>query len=159
VSLALRPAPVTHQWMTEGPLLGDPVTATEGLTLLEAASPHAEALAIATRLRAAAEDGTTAALISPDRMLTRRVAAQLDRWGIVPDDSAGTPLALSPPGRFLRHVAASWAERLTAEGLLVLLKHPLTHGAPGARPRTSSTPATSSFTSVATGRRSRPRHP
>ena len=67
VSLALRPAPVTHQWMTEGPLLGDPSTAIQALSLLEAPSPHAEALAIATRLRKAAEDGTTAALISPDR--------------------------------------------------------------------------------------------
>jgi double-strand break repair protein AddB len=128
VSLALRPAPVTHQWMTEGPNLGDPAAATQGLSLLEAPSPHAEALAIATRLRKAAEDGTTAALISPDRMLTRRVAAQLDRWGIVPDDSAGTPLALSPPGRFLRHVAGLMGQRLTAEDLLVLLKHPLAHG-------------------------------
>jgi double-strand break repair protein AddB len=128
VSLALRPAPVTHQWMTEGPLLGDPAAANEGLSLLEAPSPHAEALAIAIRLRKAAEDGTTAALISPDRMLTRRVAAQLDRWGILPDDSAGTPLALSPPGRFLRHVAELIGQRLTAESLLVLLKHPLTHG-------------------------------
>jgi ATP-dependent helicase/nuclease subunit B len=44
-------------------------------------------------------------------MLTRRVAAQLDRWGIVPDDSAGTPLALSPPGRFLRHVADLMGQR------------------------------------------------
>jgi double-strand break repair protein AddB len=128
VSLALRPAPVTHQWMTEGPLLGDPSPATQGLSLLEAPSPHAEAVAIATRLREAAERGTTAALISPDRMLTRRVAAQLDRWGIVPDDSGGTPLALSPPGRFLRHVAELMGRRLTAESLLVLLKHPLSHG-------------------------------
>ena len=129
VSLALRPAPVTHQWMTDGPRIGDLTGATQGLTLLEAPSPHAEALAVALRLRKAAEDGVTAALISPDRMLTRRVAAQLDRWGIVPDDSAGVPLALSPPGRFLRHVAALIGRRLTAEDLLVLLKHPLAHGA------------------------------
>jgi double-strand break repair protein AddB len=135
LSLALRPAPVTHQWMTEGPLLGDPSAATKGLSLLEAPSPHAEALAIATRLRKAAEDGTPAALISPDRMLTRRVAAQLDRWGIVPDDSAGTPLALSPPGRFLRHVAGLMGQRLTAEDLLVLLKHPLAHGTSAERGR------------------------
>jgi inactivated superfamily I helicase len=61
-------------------------------------------------------------------MLTRRVAAQLDRWGIVPDDSAGQPLALSPPGRFLRHVASLFGQKLTAEALLILLKHPLAHG-------------------------------
>jgi ATP-dependent helicase/nuclease subunit B len=133
VSLALRPAPVTHQWMTEGPALGDPVEVTTGLTLLEAPSPHAEAIAIAVRLRKAVGDGVTAALISPDRMLTRRVAAQLDRWGIVPDDSAGQPLALSPPGRFLRHLARMMARKITAEDLLVLLKHPLAHGRAGER--------------------------
>lgn len=127
VSLAMRPAPVTHQWMTEGPGLGDLRPAFRDVSLVEATSPHAEALTIAVRLRKAAEDGTTAALVSPDRVLTRRVAAHLDRWGLVPDDSAGQPLALSPPGRFLRHVAGLFGRRLSAEDLLVLLTHPLTH--------------------------------
>ncbi|MGJ8621801.1 MAG: double-strand break repair protein AddB [Yoonia sp.] len=127
VSLSLRPAPVTSQWLTEGPELGDLVAATEGLTLVEAASPRAEAETIALRLRQAAEDGVTAALISPDRMLTRQVTAALDRWDIKPDDSAGLPLALSPPGRFLRHVADLFGKPLTGEALLILLKHPLCH--------------------------------
>ena len=126
VSLSLRPAPVTDQWMIEGKLLLDLATATAGLTLIEAPSPRAEALAIALRLRKAAEDGTTAALITPDRGLSRQVTAALDRWGILPDDSAGRPLILSAPGRFLRHVAALFGRKLTAEALLVLLKHPLT---------------------------------
>ncbi|WP_342069443.1 hypothetical protein [Yoonia algicola] len=39
VSLSLRPAPVTDQWLAEGPDLGDLHKATEGLTLVEAASP------------------------------------------------------------------------------------------------------------------------
>ncbi|WP_375687933.1 double-strand break repair protein AddB [Pseudooceanicola sp. LIPI14-2-Ac024] len=127
VSLALRPAPVTDQWMREGPELPDLSGAMADVTLVEAPSSRAEALAIAMRLRQAAEDGVTAALITPDRMLTRQVAAALDRWAIVPDDSAGLPLQLSPPGRFLRHVADLFANRLTAEALLTLLKHPLTH--------------------------------
>ena len=42
----------------------------------------------------AAETGQTAALITPDRMLTRQVSAALDRWNILPDDSAGLPLQL-----------------------------------------------------------------
>lgn len=129
VSLALRPAPVTDQWREEGPALTGLGTAMERVTLLEAPSARAEALAIAMRLRQSVEEGRTAALISPDRMLTRQVAAALDRWDIVPDDSAGQPLALSPPGRFLRHVAELQAGPLTAEALLSLLKHPLTHGA------------------------------
>ncbi len=127
VSLALRPAPVTDAWMDEGPRLRDLDDATADMTLIEAPSPRAEALSIALRLRQAAETGQRAALITPDRMLTRQVAAALDRWNILPDDSAGTPLHLSPPGRFLRHVAGLFTERLTGEALLTLLKHPLTH--------------------------------
>ncbi|MHA7874824.1 double-strand break repair protein AddB [Roseivivax sp.] len=128
VSLALRPAPVTDQWRAEGPELPPLRAATEGMTLLEAANPREEAVAIAMRLRQAAEDGTRAALVTPDRVLTRQVSAALDRWNIVPDDSAGQPAQLSPPGRLLRQVAALLHEELTAESLLALLKHPLCHG-------------------------------
>ncbi len=127
VSLALRPAPVTHAWLTEGPALGGLAEATAGVSLIEASTQRLEALVIAVRLRRAVEDGVTAAVISPDRNLTRRVAASLDRWGIVPDDSAGEPLSLSPPGRFLRHVTTRFGARLTVEDLLVLLKHPITN--------------------------------
>lgn len=127
LSLALRPAPVTDAWMSEGPQLTGLDAATRDVTLVEAPSPRAEALAIALRLRKAAEDGQTAALITPDRMLTRQVAAALDRWDILPDDSAGQPLQLSPPGRFLRHVAGLFCKPLASDALLTLLKHPLTH--------------------------------
>ena len=134
ISLALRPAPVTDQWREEGPALPDIGAATAGLTLIEAPGPRAEALAIALCLRAAAEAGETAALITPDRVLTRQVTAALDRWGILPDDSAGLPLPLSAPGRLLRLTAAARAEPLTAEGLLALLAHPLTHSGAGRGP-------------------------
>lgn len=127
ISLAMRPAPVTHAWLTEGPKLDDINGATNELTLIEAPTPRAEALAIALRMRKAIDDGQSAALITPDRMLTRQVTAALDRWNILPDDSAGTPLQLSPPGRFLRHVSGLFAQKLDAEALLTLLKHPLTH--------------------------------
>lgn len=133
VSLALRPAPVTDQWMTEGARLADLPAATEGMTLIEAPDPRSEALAIALILRQAAETGARAALITPDRLLTRRVSAALGRWGILPDDSAGQPLPLSPPGRFLRHVAAVMGRKLTLEALFVLLKHPLTATGAGNR--------------------------
>lgn len=133
VSLALRPAPVTYQWQSEGADLKDLTEATNDLTLVVASSPRAEAEAIALRLRQAVDDGITAALITPDRMLTRQVAAALERWDITPDDSAGLPLPLSPPGRFLRHVADLFGERLTGEALLTLLKHPLTHSGSAGR--------------------------
>ncbi|MES2845748.1 MAG: double-strand break repair protein AddB [Pseudomonadota bacterium] len=131
ISLSMRPAPVTDQWLTEGQTLPDLITATDGMTLIEAQSPRSEALAIALILRRAAEDGQTAALITPDRNLTRQVTAALDRWGILPDDSAGRPLALSAPGRFLRHVAGLFGRKLTADALLTLLKHPLAFSSPG----------------------------
>ncbi|MEO3417113.1 double-strand break repair protein AddB [Roseovarius sp. CAU 1744] len=127
ISLALRPAPVTDQWLTDGPALDRIDSAMQDVTLLEAPTPRQEALAIAMRLREAAENGQSAALITPDRTLTRQVTAALDRWDILPDDSAGTPLHLSPPGRFLRHVGDLFRQRLSAELLLTLLKHPLTH--------------------------------
>jgi len=127
VSLAMRPAPVTDQWLSDGPRLPALEDATRSLTLLEAPSPRDEARAIAMRLRQAAEDGTTSALISPDRMLTRRVTALLDRWGILPDDSAGTPAQLTAPGRLLRHIAQLRVNGPTADALLTILKHPLCH--------------------------------
>ncbi|TNF64888.1 MAG: double-strand break repair protein AddB, partial [Rhodobacteraceae bacterium] len=127
VSLALRPAPVTHAWREEGPRLPDPDAAFADVTLVEAETPRAEARAIALRLRQAAEEGQTAALITPDRMLTRQVSALLDRWGIEADDSGGLPLNQSPPGRLLRQVAQLFSAPLTADLLLALLKHPLCH--------------------------------
>ncbi|MEM6938675.1 MAG: double-strand break repair protein AddB [Pseudomonadota bacterium] len=130
IALSLRPAPVTDTWLSEGPKLIDVGEACAKLTLLEAQSPRQEALAIAARLRKAVAQGTRAALITPDRMLTRQVTAALDRWNILPDDSAGTPLHLSPPGRFLRHVAELFVKKLDALMLLTLLKHPLCHSGP-----------------------------
>ncbi len=127
VSLSLRPAPVTDQWLRDGPDLGDLRDATQGITLVEAASARDESLTIALILRGAAEEGQTAALVSPDRMLTRRVTAHLDRWGIEPDDSAGRPLALSAPGRFLLHIATLVQRRPSSAEFVALLKHPLCH--------------------------------
>ncbi|MDE9450125.1 double-strand break repair protein AddB [Aliiroseovarius sp. Z3] len=133
VSLALRPAPVTDQWQVEGKAFQGIEAATENLTLIETRTPRAEALAIATVLRRSVQDGRSVALITPDRNLTRQVAAALDRWRIVPDDSAGRPLALSAPGRLLRQSAQLLCEETSGEMLLALLKHPLTHSTAGTR--------------------------
>ncbi|HEY0214206.1 MAG TPA: double-strand break repair protein AddB [Paenirhodobacter sp.] len=126
VSLALRPAPVTDQWMTEGRALRGLPETCAGITLIEAPDERREALSLALILRQAAQDGQKAALITPNRMLTRRVAAALDRWGILPDDSAGEPLQLTAAGRLLRHVARMRGQRLMIEPLMILLKQPLT---------------------------------
>lgn len=127
VSLALRPAPATDHWLSEGPDLENLDQAISGITWLEAPEPRREAMTIALRLRQAVEDGETAAVITPDRNLTRRISTALSRWGITPDDSAGVPLIQSAPGRFLLHVFDLATDQITAETLLILLKHPLTH--------------------------------
>ncbi|MFC3527563.1 double-strand break repair protein AddB [Paracoccus mangrovi] len=126
ISLALRPAPVTDQWIEEGPRLGPLIPATEGLTLIEAEKPGEEAEAIALIIREAVEEARPVTLIAADRMLTRRVQSALDRWGIIPDDSAGQPLPLTAPGLFLRHIADLYGRALTLDAVLVLLKHPVT---------------------------------
>ena len=55
------------------------IDTSQGLALIEAPNPRAEALAIALALRKAAGDGQRAALITPDQTLVRRVTAALDR--------------------------------------------------------------------------------
>ena len=72
------------------------------MTLIEAANERDEALTIAAALRGAiVEPKATAALVTSDRDLARRVSAELLRFGIRADDSGGTPLARTPPGEFL----------------------------------------------------------
>lgn len=134
ISLGMRPAPVTDQWRAEGGLLRPQLAAAAArLTWIEASDEKHEALAIALLLREAADTGQRAALITTDRTLARRVTAELDRWGLIPDDSAGRPLSLTPPGVLLRLVADCLGTRLTPHALLALLKHPLVASGPGAR--------------------------
>ncbi len=133
ISLSLRPAPVTSQWRREGPRLGDLRSVTSALALIEAPQQRDEAQAIAVALREALAEKRTAALITPDRTLGRRVAAALARWNIAPDDSGGRPLSLTPPGRFLRQVAQLLGAAASAEDLIALLKHPLTRTGSGDR--------------------------
>jgi ATP-dependent helicase/nuclease subunit B len=125
---ALRPAETTESWRGFAS-----TTDRERLTLslreverVDCPTPEEEARVIALRLRAALElPGKRAALITPDRALARRVAAELRRWEIEIDDSAGRPLALTPPAVFLRLVAEMVDQRAAPAALLALLKHPL----------------------------------
>lgn len=124
---ALRPAPVTHRWREALPVLrAEAEAATSGLELIEAASPAREADAIALVMREALErpEGRVA-LVTADGNLVRRVTASLRRWGLVPDDSGGMPLALTPPGVFITMVADMLCRPFDQVALLALLKHPL----------------------------------
>ena len=91
--------------------------ALAGVCKVETPTAHDEAEAIALILRRAIETpGKTAALVTPDRMLARRVAARLKRYDLVIDDSAGVPVARTVPGAFLDLVLGAAASGLRAAG-------------------------------------------
>ena len=117
---ALLPAAaLSHAWRTEAP---PPIA---GLFTLEASDQQQEAVAIAMALRHAVETpGRRAALVTPDRGLAARVAAEIARFGIVADDSAGEPLAHTPPAVFLRLLARAAASGFAPTVLLGALQAP-----------------------------------
>ena len=124
IEMALRPPEGLEAWTVHRPAIWSPGLA--GLARLEAPDAQSEAAAIALTLREALEvPGARAALVTPDRDLARRVAAELVRHGIVADDSAGEPLGTTPAGAFLRMVARMVAEDFAPVPLLATLKHPL----------------------------------
>jgi len=103
--------------------------ALAGVALVECLNPQQEAGAIALMLREKLEvPGATAALVTPDRDLARRVAAELQRFGVLIDDSAGTPLDRTAPGTFLRLLLTMIEADGAPAELLALLQHPLSSG-------------------------------
>lgn len=130
LSQALRPPPTTHAWLDLLEQSGHNFAqGFANFALLELRDPREEALAIACALREALETpGRTAALVTPDRSLARRVAAELTRWDIAIDDSAGTKLSRTPPAAFLALLARAAADGFSPVALLSLLKHPLAGG-------------------------------
>ncbi len=129
VSEALRPAAATDRWQAT---LNDPGfvaragSAMANVAAIEAASAEEEAMAIAVVLREAQEQpGKTAALVTPDRALARRVLAALARWSVPVDNSGGDTLPDTPPGVFARLVAEVALGGAEPGPLLALLKHPM----------------------------------
>ena len=127
-SEAMRPANATGQWhqrLAELDVARHIADAMHKLTVIEAPNPEMEALAIAVAMREARELNLSAALVTPDRALARRVMAALDRWHLAYDDSGGDPLLDTPVGIFARLAARTACEGLEPPTLLALLKHPL----------------------------------
>ena len=120
-----RPAAVTAAWQRlgdGGELPGR--TALGKLKILTAQDRREEASLIALCLREVLEiPEKTAALITPDRPLAELVIAELQRWDITIEDSAGRPLASTPTGKFLQLLANTMADDLAPLSLLSLLKH------------------------------------
>ncbi|MGZ2411225.1 ATP-dependent helicase/nuclease subunit B [Sphingomonas sp. F9_3S_D5_B_2] len=125
VTNAMTSAAFSDKWSTLAP----PDRRLTGVRAAEFADPAAEAQGIAIALRQALETpGRTAALVTPDRMLARRVSALLKRWGVDADDSAGRALSETAPGTLLLAIAGAAAEEFAPVPLLALLKHPLVGG-------------------------------
>jgi ATP-dependent helicase/nuclease subunit B len=129
-SEAFRPAATTDRWQArlktpEFSAAAD--RAMAGISVVETASAEEEALAIAVCLREALESpGRTAALVTPDRALARRVVTALERWRVAVDDSGGDRLAETPAGTFARLAAEVALGGFEPAPLLALLKHSLT---------------------------------
>ena len=134
VSEVLRPAGETDRWQDFLQAHGKDSQASlwglehalSGLNLLEAPTAHDEAEAIALIMRSVVEaPGTTAALVTPDRVLARRVASRLKSFDLLIDDSAGVPVARTVPGAFLDLVLGAAETDFAPRQLMALLKHPL----------------------------------
>ena len=123
---AMRPAETITRWRE---LAGRDAASLRDVHRIDCASPQEEAGVIAIIMRRALESpGCTAALVTADRALARRVAAELMRWRIAVDDSAGVPLGETRPGAFLKLTARLVAEDAAPVPLLAALKHPLAAG-------------------------------
>jgi ATP-dependent helicase/nuclease subunit B len=128
VSEAMRPPQATGRWHDR---LGQPDTAKkicdgmQNLAVVEAANSEMEALAIAIAMREACHLDKTAALVTPDRGLARRVIAALARWNLEVEDSGGDPLMETRAGVFARLAAETAGKGFEPPTLLALLKHPL----------------------------------
>ena len=135
INEALRPPEATADWIgligrlrDEGRADGvDPVAeGLQGLSLVAAAGEEEAASLAALLLRETLETpGKTAALITPDQALARRVSARLSRWGVEADSSAGSPLANSQVGVLATLVARAAIDPSDPVLVLALLKHPL----------------------------------
>lgn len=128
-SEALRPAATTELWrgkLSSAAFTAHAERALASLFVVEAANAEEEALAAAVALReAVAVPDMTAALVTPDRGLARRVLAALARWQVPVDDSGGDALADTSAGVFARLAADAALGGLAPVTLLALLKHPL----------------------------------
>ena len=123
VHAAMAPADAADGWHSN---IASEAAGFAGVSIVEAATPAEEAQVIALALRRALETpGQRAALVTPDRALARRVAAHCRRWGLAIDDSAGTPLRLTPPGTLALALVEAMAQGFAPVALLAVLKHPL----------------------------------
>lgn len=124
---AMVPANHTGGWALQAQD-GRAAPSTQGIHLLEAPDLRSEAGTIALHMREVLETSNqTAALVTPDRNLARRVMAELRRWGIEVDDSAGKSLRITPAAIFFQLIIEAVLADFSPVALLAILRHPMSH--------------------------------
>ncbi|MFZ2619545.1 MAG: double-strand break repair protein AddB [Alphaproteobacteria bacterium] len=99
---------------------------SQHLTLLTTPNAETEAAVVSAAIRQVLEEeGTTIALITPDRALASKVASHMALWGVPTDDSAGEPLATTPMGSYVLSLLHAAATNVAPLAVAALLKHPL----------------------------------
>ncbi|SCB15520.1 DNA helicase/exodeoxyribonuclease V, subunit B [Bradyrhizobium yuanmingense] len=136
-SESMRPSAKTEVWhdrLKQPDVAAKIAGGMKNLAVVEAPNPEMEALAIAIAMREARHLDKSAALVTPDRALARRVMAALTRWDLAFDDSGGDVLMETSAGTFARLAAEAATKGLEPPTLLAMLKHPLCRlgRAPGA---------------------------
>ncbi len=129
ISETMRPAKTTYKWRDFAKTINIEYLekALEPISYIVAETAQLEAEMVALMLRRTAEEtDETAALVTPDRTLARRVITILGKWNLVVDDSGGLPLAHSLQGTFLDLIVEVAEKEFDPALLLSLLKHPLT---------------------------------
>ena len=126
VSECMRPVKTTDVWRTL-PQNENFSSALKGLQIVECDDMRQEANAVALIIRSTLENSKkTVALVTGDRNLARCVVAELKRWNITADDSAGLPLNQTPIGIYLRLIIETVRNNFTQTDCMALLKHPFT---------------------------------
>ncbi len=125
-TIALLPSARTGQWrsLMGGFSSAEIEAATRDISIIEAPGERQEALAIALVLRKQIETPElTAALVTPDRNLARRVAAELKRFGLNIDDSGGIALQNTSCANFIRLLISVTTPPASSINLASFVKH------------------------------------
>ncbi len=124
IAESMRPAITSGVWQT---LSSDNIDekSLSGIRRVDCKTSQEEASVIALAMREALETPEkTAVLVTPDRKLSQRVQACLQRWGVVCDDSGGSLLTDMPAGQWLLLTAEMIQKKSSPVSMLSCLRHP-----------------------------------
>ncbi len=131
IAEALSPAELTGDWHERiASMAGNEgrvaftQRALAGFAVIEAADEAEEARLAALILRETLErPGETAALVTPDAGLARRVSALLKRWELDVHPSSGTPLLHTHAGSLVSLLLSWWTDPADPVAMATLLRH------------------------------------